>query len=193
MRKRKYTRELLEKVISETHSFAGALRMLGVRVTGGGQGLIKQRTIEYRIDYSHFTGQASSTGVNHKGGPEKKKWQEVLILRNKNLEYGREKSFRLRRALIEMGRPYQCEGDDCKVKNIWNGKEIILHVDHENGNYFDCRPENLKFLCPNCHSQTKGYSNSKGYTTLTSTAKAGRKYRERKKLAQVGKLVDPLL
>ena len=31
---------------------------------------------------------------------------------------------------------------------------LILHVDHIDGNYLDCRPRNVRFMCPNCHSQT---------------------------------------
>ncbi|AGL14805.1 helix-turn-helix domain-containing protein [Actinoplanes sp. N902-109] len=36
----------------------------------------------------------------------------------------------------------------------WNGKPITLQIDHINGRFLDCRAENLRFLCPNCHSQT---------------------------------------
>ena len=34
------------------------------------------------------------------------------------------------------------------------GKPLTLHVDHINGVNNDCRRENLRFLCPNCHAQT---------------------------------------
>ena len=34
---------------------------------------------------------------------------------------------------------------------------LVLHLDHINGKKFDHRLENLRFLCPNCHSQTPTY------------------------------------
>ena len=36
----------------------------------------------------------------------------------------------------------------------WNKKQIVLELHHNNGNRRDNRRENLKLLCPNCHSQT---------------------------------------
>jgi 5-methylcytosine-specific restriction endonuclease McrA len=35
----------------------------------------------------------------------------------------------------------------------------VLHLDHINGINNDNRRENLRFLCPNCHSQTPTYGN----------------------------------
>lgn len=39
----------------------------------------------------------------------------------------------------------------------WRGKPLSIHVDHVNGIASDHRLENLRMLCPNCHSQTETY------------------------------------
>jgi ribosomal protein L44E len=49
---------------------------------------------------------------------------------------------------------YEC--NMCKLSE-WNGKQLSLHLDHINGKNGDHRLENLRFLCPNCHSQTETY------------------------------------
>lgn len=45
---------------------------------------------------------------------------------------------------------------ECNINN-WNGKSIVLELDHVNGQSTDNREENLRVLCPNCHSQTHTY------------------------------------
>lgn len=44
--------------------------------------------------------------------------------------------------------------DDCKIPGEYNGKPIVLQVDHRDGNAGDNFPSNVRLLCPNCHSQT---------------------------------------
>ena len=64
---------------------------------------------------------------------------------------------RLKKRLIEFYRtPYQCAL--CGRGPEWNGKKLTLEVDHVNGVNNDHQPENLRFLCPNCHSQTATFA-----------------------------------
>lgn len=47
---------------------------------------------------------------------------------------------------------------ECGGGTSWNGKPIVLVLDHVNGINNDYREENLRLLCPNCNSQTDTFS-----------------------------------
>jgi hypothetical protein len=49
---------------------------------------------------------------------------------------------------------YKCF--ECGIKE-WNNKPIVLELEHTDGNNRNNLPENLKLLCPNCHSQTSTF------------------------------------
>ena len=46
----------------------------------------------------------------------------------------------------------------CGNLGEWNDKPLSLVIDHINGNHSDNRIENLRILCPNCHSQTETFA-----------------------------------
>ena len=46
--------------------------------------------------------------------------------------------------------------DECGIAE-WRGKFLSIQLDHRNGIRDDNRLENLRMLCPNCHSQTETF------------------------------------
>lgn len=146
----RHTHDTLAPVVAQSFSYAEVLRKIGLKQTGGSQSNIKKRITKFHLDTSHFLGQGRNRGVNHRGGPEKKTPAQVFVPRDP-LSYP-EKTFRLKRAMLEAGIPYRCEM--CGLSDLWNEKPLDLQIDHKNGKKHDNRKKNLRFLCPNCHSQT---------------------------------------
>jgi len=61
---------------------------------------------------------------------------------------------------------YKCV--KCGLTDSWMGSSIVLDLDHINGDNTNNSLDNLRFLCPNCHSQTDTY---KGRNKNTGTKK----------------------
>lgn len=149
----KYTKEKLEILAKESTSIAQVIKKLGLKPAGGTHSHISRKLKQFDINTKHFLGKGSNHGKNHVGGPAKKEWQEILIKKDSG---NRAKTMQLRRALLESGRKHVCE--ECGQIPEWNKKPLILQIDHINGDWLDNRPENVRFLCANCHSQTSNWS-----------------------------------
>lgn len=60
----------------------------------------------------------------------------------------------------------------CGLGPSWNGASLTLQLDHVNGDRADNRLENLRLLCPNCHSQTDTFAGRSGRTRVLPPGKA---------------------
>lgn len=141
----KITDEMLFDAVNNSESYAGVLRLLGIRQAGGSQSYFKTRIIRAGIDTSHFTGQGHNKG---KKACNRKSSNKILMLRSEGY---RGKSHELVRAMLEVGVEHKCS--KCGQLPEWFENKLTLDIDHINENWLDDRIENLRFLCPNCHSQ----------------------------------------
>lgn len=146
--KTKYTHDSLKEVIDKSFSFLDVLRNLNLKQSGGSHVHIQKLVKIFNIDTSHFH-HGHPRGVYRGGGNKPLKPQEILINNRNNR---REKASVLRKALLKFGIKENCF--ECGTGTVWNNKPLTLQIDHRNGNSYDNRVENLRFLCPSCHSQT---------------------------------------
>ncbi|HYT43075.1 MAG TPA: HNH endonuclease signature motif containing protein [Methylomirabilota bacterium] len=154
MKHLKYTKEMLEDAAKDSISIAEVLRKLGMKQAGGNHTHISKKLKEYEVDTKHFLGSRANKG---KWAPNRSTPDEVL--RVKEPTSCKEATSRLRRALLELERVYIC--NMCGLHAEWNNKPLVLQIDHINGDICDNRAENLRFICPNCHTQTDTFGSKK--------------------------------
>jgi hypothetical protein len=145
----RWTREVLEAAVSASATMCETLRRLGVEVVGGQHTHISRRVKELGIATSHFTS-PSRAGV-----PRSRRAPEALLVQQAPGRARRIQSERLRAGMAALGVEECCA--ECGIEAVWMGEALPLEVDHINGDWRDNRPQNLRFLCPNCHSTTDSY------------------------------------
>ena len=157
MRKSKYTAELMEPLMKTSVTWTEVLHGLGLKMTGGNYRHIQSRVKALGISTDHFKGQGWAKGLTQgTDGRIAKRVRSQQIpdeeVFKKNSTYN---TSALWKRLMRLGWE-----DRCAICGIteWCGEKLRLHVDHINGDSADHRLENLRLLCPNCHSQTKTYA-----------------------------------
>lgn len=134
-------------LIKKSNSYSDVLRALGLNTKGGSStDILKKRIRELNCSISHF---------NKKMKPSnnaKYSLDEILV---KDSSYMNIRSLK-DRIVREKRLEYKCAM--CGNIGIWNGQKLSLQLDHINGVHNDHRIENLRFLCPNCHSTTETYA-----------------------------------
>lgn len=140
------TDEQFISIIKNSTTIAEVLFKLGYSAKGNSWGFstVRRRMDELNLSSSDFKGKSVYL-------KQKKQIEEKDILKP-NCKHTRAvlRRFVLRNNLI----PYKCAICGCVE---WQGKTLSLELDHINGINNDNRLENLRFLCPNCHSQTTTY------------------------------------
>ena len=144
----KLSDEQFVELLKKSSTISEVLFKLGYTVKGNSWGYsqVKRRMDDLNLDYSIFKGKSAVIKTNKLNNVRK---EDIL---KENCKHQRTV---LRRYIIKNNLiPYKCAICGCTE---WQGKTLSLELDHINGINNDNRLENLRFLCPNCHSQTSTY------------------------------------
>lgn len=143
-RKRSWTTEQLTQAVHESTSVRQVLGKLHLREAGGNYDQMRKYIKELALNTSHFTGKAWNKGLRGIGKPLKS--LEEILVRNSSFQ-----SFKLKKRLFKENLKHPlCE--ECGWAKTDSHGRLPLELDHINGDRHDNRFENLRILCPNCHS-----------------------------------------
>lgn len=144
----KLSDEQFVELLKKSSTISEVLFKLGYTVKGNSWGYsqVKRRMDDLNLDHFIFKGKSAIIKTTKLNNLKK---EDIL---KENCKHQRTV---LRRYIIKNNLiPYKCAICGCTE---WQGKTLSLELDHINGINNDNRLENLRFLCPNCHSQTSTY------------------------------------
>ncbi len=143
--KRSWTDDQLIIAAKNSKSYRTVLIKLGLVPAGGNYDQIKRRIKELAIPVDHFTGKGWNVGWKFDPRIPAQTLESLLV------NGSQAQSFVLKKCLFKAGlKKPVCELCDWSKRSL-DGR-IPLELDHINGKRNDNRLENLRILCPNCHS-----------------------------------------
>jgi hypothetical protein len=160
----------LADAVKHAECYADVCRAVGLEVKGNNYDTIKRYINILQLDTSHF-----KSGIKLATERSKIEWSSVDD--SEFFIVAERKRCRVKKRLLKY-KSYQCEL--CNLSGVWNNKPLSLQLDHINGNSIDNRLENLRFLCPNCHSQTTTYA---GKSSRQKPSQLDPNWRSREKLS----------
>jgi 5-methylcytosine-specific restriction endonuclease McrA len=140
----RWTKENLEQAVAISKNNREVCYNLGL-LSGSSQTTLNHYLEIYQIDTSHF-----ETVKDRRRRSKRLTSKQVLI------EHSPYKRTTVKNHFIKAGAPYQCA--ECGLTNSWRGKTLSLQLDHIDGDGTNNSLGNLRWLCPNCHSQTETFS-----------------------------------
>ncbi|MBQ8055930.1 MAG: HNH endonuclease [Paludibacteraceae bacterium] len=136
-----FTRSQLEQIVSECDSWRALFRALGYKSQGGKVNEVVARKLkEMNISVEHFTSSHATLETKYNSV------DEVLIENSPAAD-------KTIRDYYRKGNYSEYKCAICGLPPFWNGKELVLTLDHISGNHRDSRPQNLRWVCPNCDRQ----------------------------------------
>ena len=146
-------RDFLQELLDSSSSYGEVLKVLGISNKGGNPRTLKQRI---KIDNLNLSKLDANRKIKNKlkllqFAIIHKPIQEFLVINSSASRNSLKK-----RLLKEGYLKNQCY--ICGQLPEWNGKPLSLQIDHINGISNDNRLENLRILCPHCHSQTDTFA-----------------------------------
>ena len=133
-----FSPEELREIVKNCDSWRALYRACGYTSSNYSiKKTIQKRLNFYNISTEHFT---SSTARQDRN-------VENTLIKNTTACDNTVRSYYLKGNYTE----YKCS--ICGQEPFWQGKELVLTLDHINGNHKDSRIENLRWVCPNCDRQ----------------------------------------
>lgn len=144
MKRISWEKERLEQLVKDSYSIRQVIIGLGLVAAGGNYAQVKKYITIYKLDTKHFLGMGWSKGKQGNDHP-RIPTKDILVLGSTF------QSYKLKQRLFKEGlKSPHCE--ECGWAKKSEDGRLPLELDHINGNPQDNRIENLRILCPNCHS-----------------------------------------
>lgn len=151
-----FSREEIKLAIDSSQTFKECLEKLGYK------GYKNITTLKNVVDYYNLTGEFEELKIRSQNFQKDVIQKNAFVKKIDNDNFFCEnsphaRSVIRRRILKENLIPYKCQL--CGNEGEYNGLPLVLQLDHINGVSNDHRLENLRWICPNCHSQTETFAN----------------------------------